>query len=420
MIEMPVFISQFFEGETTQLWGRQEDPSVQEVEPRMGSEASRRKTFQDWPPEGPVSPQDLARAGFFYVGPQDRVQCFCCGGMLDNWMAGDSPILEHQRFFPKCQFALSKHTGNIPAQDTSDSVDGQILSQLQRISEEGEGEGNEDTVTTRPVYPDMGVEQIRLASFHNWPSAAVVCPQQLARAGFFYTGQHDHVKCYYCDGGLRNWDRGDDPWREHAKWFPRCEFLLQSRGRAYVNSIQDSSSLLDSWGHGEDPQEVAPTSTPGSPGSLAWLAWPAWRQSTVVKSVLQMGFEQSMVERLVLSKYRLATPASTSVSQLVSDLIQEEETNATETRASVPMASESTPPRRESQPEQITETGPLSTEQQLQQLKEERTCKVCMYQVVSIVFVPCGHLVCSECAPNLQQCPICRAAIHGSIRTFLS
>ncbi|KAM9070808.1 baculoviral IAP repeat-containing protein 7 isoform 1-T1 [Sarcophilus harrisii] len=387
----------------------------------MGSEASRRKTFQDWPAEGPVSPQDLARAGFFYIGPQDRVQCFCCGGMLDNWTAGDSPILEHQRLFPKCQFALSKHTGGLPDRNTSDSVDGQILSQLQRISEEEEGEGNETVLTTRPAYPDMGVEQIRLDSFHNWPSASMVCPQQLARAGFFYTGQHDHVKCYYCDGGLRNWDRGDDPWREHAKWFPRCEFLLQSRGRAYVSSIQESSSLLDSWGHGEDPGEVDSTpSTPGSPGSQAWLAWPAWRQSTVVKSVLQMGFEQSMVERLVLNKYRLATPASTSVSQLVSDLIQEEERSARETRAPAPMASESSAPRREEQLEQITEAGPLSTEQQLQQLKEERTCKVCMYQVVSIVFVPCGHLVCSECAPNLQQCPICRAAIRGSVRTFLS
>uniref|UniRef100_A0A4X2LMP8 RING-type E3 ubiquitin transferase n=1 Tax=Vombatus ursinus TaxID=29139 RepID=A0A4X2LMP8_VOMUR len=318
----------------------------------MGSEASRRKTFQDWPPEGPVSAQDLARAGFFYVGPQDRVQCFCCGGMLDNWTAGDSPILEHQRLFPKCQFALSKHTGNNPDLDTSDSVDGQILSQLQRISEEEEKrEGNEATLTNRPAYPEMGIEQMRLASFHNWPSAAMVCPQQLAEAGFFYTGQHDHVKCYYCDGGLRNWDRGDDPWREHAKWFPRCEFLLQSRGRDYVSRIQESSGLLDSWGHGEDPGEVNSTSS---------------------------------------------TPAPAL------------------------MASEPSTHRREGQPEEITETGPLSTEQQLQQLKEERTCKVCMYQVVSIVFVPCGHLVCSECAPNLQQCPICRAVIHGSVRTFLS
>lgn len=34
-------------------------------------------------------------------------------------------------------------------------------------------------------------------------------------------GHGDNVKCYYCDGGLRNWEPGDDPWQEHAKWFPR-------------------------------------------------------------------------------------------------------------------------------------------------------------------------------------------------------
>ncbi|KAF5901533.1 lck-interacting transmembrane adapter 1 isoform X1, partial [Clarias magur] len=34
-------------------------------------------------------------------------------------------------------------------------------------------------------------------------------------------GQSDNVKCFFCDGNLRNWEPGDDPWQEHAKWFPR-------------------------------------------------------------------------------------------------------------------------------------------------------------------------------------------------------
>lgn len=39
-------------------------------------------------------------------------------------------------------------------------------------------------------------------------------------------GHGDNVKCFYCDGGLRNWEPGDDPWQEHAKWFPRYELLI--------------------------------------------------------------------------------------------------------------------------------------------------------------------------------------------------
>lgn len=67
------------------------------------------------------------------------------------------------------------------------------------------------------------------------------------------------------------------------------------------------------------------------------------------------------------------------------------------------------------------EESPLSTEEQLRRLQEERMCKVCMDRDVSVVFVPCGHLVaCGECALNLRLCPICRAVIQGSVRTFMS
>jgi len=35
-----------------------------------------------------------------------------------------------------------------------------------------------------------------------------------------YLGERDRVKCWYCNGGLQNWDPDDEPWTEHAKWFP--------------------------------------------------------------------------------------------------------------------------------------------------------------------------------------------------------
>lgn len=36
-----------------------------------------------------------------------------------------------------------------------------------------------------------------------------------------YLGQQDKVRCFFCYGGLQSWERGDDPWTEHARWFPR-------------------------------------------------------------------------------------------------------------------------------------------------------------------------------------------------------
>ena len=52
-----------------------------------------------------------------------------------------------------------------------------------------------------------------------------------------------------------------------------------------------------------------------------------------------------------------------------------------------------------------------------QQLRDETRCKVCLDEDACIVFLKCGHLVCcSECAPELTKCPVCRQNILGTIR----
>ena len=55
-------------------------------------------------------------------------------------------------------------------------------------------------------------------------------------------GYADHVKCFFCDGGLRNWEPQDDPWQEHVKWFPRCPFVHMIKGDAFVEEIQQIKS----------------------------------------------------------------------------------------------------------------------------------------------------------------------------------
>lgn len=36
-----------------------------------------------------------------------------------------------------------------------------------------------------------------------------------------YAGKRDTVQCFSCGGCLGNWEDDDDPWKEHAKWFPK-------------------------------------------------------------------------------------------------------------------------------------------------------------------------------------------------------
>ena len=46
---------------------------------------------------------------------------------------------------------------------------------------------------------------------HCWPVRTRHC----------IVGKRDTVQCFSCAGCLGNWEEGDDPWKEHAKWFPK-------------------------------------------------------------------------------------------------------------------------------------------------------------------------------------------------------
>nr|3M1D_A Chain A, Baculoviral IAP repeat-containing protein 2 [Homo sapiens]3M1D_B Chain B, Baculoviral IAP repeat-containing protein 2 [Homo sapiens] len=67
-------------------------------------ELYRMSTYSTFPAGVPVSERSLARAGFYYTGVNDKVKCFCCGLMLDNWKLGDSPIQKHKQLYPSCSF----------------------------------------------------------------------------------------------------------------------------------------------------------------------------------------------------------------------------------------------------------------------------------------------------------------------------
>ncbi|XP_040487224.1 baculoviral IAP repeat-containing protein 3-like [Ursus maritimus] len=430
-------------------------------------------TFRTWPLTSPRAPE-LARAGFYYVGPGDRVACFACGGKLSNWEPNDSALSEHLRHFPDCPF---------------------VESQLQ------------DALRYTACNLSMQTHAARLRTFCSWPARVPVHPEQLATAGFYYAGHSDDVKCFCCDGGLRCWESGDDPWVEHAKWFPRCEYLIRIKGQEFIRQIQASyphllEQLLSTSDNTEDENSESPIVHFGPGESSSEDA--VMMNTPVVTAALEMGFSRSLVRQTVQSKILTTGENYRTVNEIVSDLLhaedelrEEEKERAAENRASddvslirknrmvlfrhltdvapildrllaarvideqehraLQQKTHACPHARELIDtvlakgglavavfkSSLQETDPvlykrffeqqdrkylppesasdLSLEEQLRRLQEERTCKVCMDREVSIVFIPCGHLVvCRDCAPSLRRCPICRAAVKGIVRTFLS
>ena len=92
---------------------------------------------------------------------------------------------------------------------------------------------------TRASHPEYATEVLRLQSFINFPTSCPVRPVNLVSAGFFYTGRGDVVRCFYCDMGLFEWIPGEEPWEEHARWYAQCNNLINCKGEAFIQQIQE-------------------------------------------------------------------------------------------------------------------------------------------------------------------------------------
>ncbi|XP_019644491.1 PREDICTED: E3 ubiquitin-protein ligase XIAP-like [Branchiostoma belcheri] len=170
----------------------------------LNTERDRLTTYFDWPSDVPVSPEDLAREGFFYLGYRDRVECAFCGGVLHQWEAGDDPFIEHQRHYPHCPFVNGEATANVQLGATSQQaspptsspstaqniVTSQTSQQPSTQSRTGPGTTSAYALPIDrqwPRMPDFADEDSRLSTFHNWPRYSPMAPLRLARAGFLYT-----------------------------------------------------------------------------------------------------------------------------------------------------------------------------------------------------------------------------------------
>ena len=75
------------------------------------------------------------------------------------------------------------------------------------------------------IQEKMMFEGNRLISFQTWPPNANAYAFQLARSGFYYSGDSDEVICFACEGRIRDWQKKDNPMQKHIQQFPNCPFV---------------------------------------------------------------------------------------------------------------------------------------------------------------------------------------------------
>lgn len=144
-----------------------------------------------------ISPQSLAKAGFYYLNRSDQVMCAWCKGVIAQWEKQDNAFQEHRRFFPNCPRAQLGPLIEIASAGIRDLG-------IQQISP-----------AKNPKYSSLDA---RLRTYTNWPIPDIQKPELLAQAGLYYQEVDDQVRCFHCNMGLRSWEKDDDPWFEHAKW----------------------------------------------------------------------------------------------------------------------------------------------------------------------------------------------------------
>ncbi|WAR07713.1 BIR7A-like protein [Mya arenaria] len=456
----------------------------------MEQEWNRLVSFNNFPEDNSeMSFIRLSQSGFFYTGERDIVECFSCGVKNNKWPHEVSVADTHRNISPDCAFMTGKDESNIPIHPAVKSNGNECNSACSRSIDEHTASYDEtheqetafknsksenhpvnhrepkteiiNTLTSNAKYPEYAIKRRRYDTFHTWAFSHIVPSQSLVECGLFHTGVSDCVRCFSCGGGMRNWEHGDDPWIEHARWFPNCQYVKQCKGQGFIDACLLTNGLA-SFGHSEtaanqryiDEQTLFPETVSASTSSIVPIGNNENR--TLIKELQEMGFSESLIDEALLQlsnttdsflarkeeviEYLLTSQSSTanheSEQQELSGLFRQSDelnSNITDREGSssnIDRTEINQKPEAASsntfKAEQCKAMNGLSEVKQKlsdenELLKQQMICKVCMDNDACMVFLPCGHMVtCTECAHALRKCAICRSVIKGTVRTFMS
>ncbi|XP_060065157.1 E3 ubiquitin-protein ligase XIAP-like [Ylistrum balloti] len=353
----------------------------------MEDETLRYTTFAAFPQSCPITPSQLSGAGFHYEGTADEVICHNCGFKYMNWQTGDNPLVLHQQQSPSCHVVCNQ-VENQNFEEISHQHHENDRNTHTNIRSLQQGIGQSEA---RPRFPYFESFSARLQSFNQWQHTtwSSISLNVFANAGLFYEGNYDIVTCFYCGGRLGHWDRGDDPFFKHACYYPACPYVRQSKDYRFKIGFQSENLRKD--------YEQSSSGPIGGniPENIEELFQHAAVQA--VRTCQNNEMILKGVERL-RSKGEAHFNAS-NLMQCILD-IEDEEQEA-------------------KQKKEDDEKKRLEDENE--ELRFSRLCKVCLANDFNTVFLPCCHLCCcAECASNFQICPICRQNITTVVKVFIS
>ncbi|VDI13697.1 baculoviral IAP repeat-containing protein 7/8 [Mytilus galloprovincialis] len=275
-------------------------------------------------------------------------------------------------------------------------------------------------------YANYRNEAQRIQSY-AYSTAPVRSPQTMSDAGFFAISNQDFVRCFHCGIGLRNWEDDDDPYVEHCRWSPNCQYMKLKKGQAFIDAVQEAVrkvQLEEALGQ-SDTRDGAQADGTVTYSDIAEdgeniESYPASvlqknpLLSSAAQSVIEMGYLPRIVKRAVdniIKEHGLSGLTGQRIANLVMDMEAKGE------KVMIPTQQVSEPNMDKSK---INEEAKRKLEEQNREYKEKISCVICCENERSITFLPCGHLVCcAQCAPACSSCAVCRKEIKGTVKVSL-
>lgn len=427
-----------------------------------------------------VSPEKLARAGFYFTGHADRVRCFSCRETVENWCGRDVPVERHMEVSPTCMFLSCVHRTSFNPSSYTHLTNGSMCSDEVADMEYRLRTGEVVDETTFPRAPHMRSEEARLQTFSSWPVNAPVRPRDLAQAGLYYLGQEDQVQCFCCAGRLSGWEPGDTAWGEHTRHYSNCFFILghdvgnipyqggteeeecstsqHTNTRVPMESFEDRLGTFAGIQHPVDPERLArsgfystgsgdkvvcfrcggglkgwqPQEDPWEehakhyPGCSFLLAEKGQEFVSNIQlqgprhnratTSHQNGFSGDRNEVLRSAMAQKAIEMGLDPSVVEKTILEKISSTGSGYSSLQGLVEDCLNNTPESDAVKMEDEDPL---EKLRKLQREKQCKICMDRDICMVFIPCGHLVtCKECSVMLVKCPICCGAITQKIKTY--
>ncbi|XP_049297774.1 death-associated inhibitor of apoptosis 1 [Anopheles funestus] len=413
-------------------------------------EENRLRTFGRWPVSF-ISPNVLARYGFYYVGTDDTVKCYFCRVEIGLWEPQDDVIQEHLRWSPFCPLLKKRPTNNVPlnanyldavpepsydtcgisvrqhsyaenANDRArmdlDRMSGDSWSGASDISNSSSGSSTNGGVGD--IEPMSGVsgngatglvgglQQDRASmTAAEWNNGVLMGEHSLMRRPEYpnYAIEADRLKTY-------------EDWPTSLKQKPK---QLSDAGFFYtgksdrVKCFSCGGGLKD-WEQDDEPWEQ----------HAIWYSNCHYLQLMKGREFIQKCNElkdAGSANNGTSSSMSSASsqPSTSGISSASSSVMSTSPASSSGFSSPTPAADEERTLRCSDHYSSGSDEGEDDTGSNRKIPSDGKICKICFVNEYNTAFMPCGHVVaCAKCASSVNKCPLCQQPFINVLRLYLS